>query len=107
MRSHPSMEPLASISSLLEMHQNFLKERAQRSQYYWTITGQMCFDLIGGPMHKLACHTSLLMANLTNLIKEENGTAGALRACPMHRPAMNQRKFHQVKYVRTVTSSES
>ena len=36
---------------------------AQKLSLGWTIIGQMCLDIVGGPAHVLACRTSLLSAN--------------------------------------------
>ena len=36
---------------------------AQKTSLGWTIIGQMCLDLVGGPVHKRACRTSLLAAD--------------------------------------------
>ena len=35
---------------------------AQKKSLAWTIIGQMCLDLVGGPVHVRACRTSLLAA---------------------------------------------
>ena len=35
---------------------------AQKLSLGWTIIGQMCLDIVGGPAHVLACRTSLLSA---------------------------------------------
>ena len=35
----------------------------QKLSLGWTIIGQMCLDIVGGPAHVLACRTSLLSAN--------------------------------------------
>ena len=34
----------------------------QKTSLGWTIIGQMCLDLVGGPVHVRACRTSLLAA---------------------------------------------
>ena len=36
---------------------------AQKTSLGWTIIGQMCLDLVGGPVHLSACRTSLLAAD--------------------------------------------
>ena len=36
----------------------------------WTITGQMCLDLVGGPINIRACCTSLLAADLMEKLTE-------------------------------------
>ena len=36
---------------------------AQKTSLGWTIIGQMCLDLVGGPVHVRACRTSLLAAD--------------------------------------------
>ena len=45
---------------------------AQKTLLGWTIIGQMCLDLVGGPVHVRACRTSLLVANSWEKSTETN-----------------------------------
>ena len=45
---------------------------AQKTSLGWTIIGQMCLDLVGGPMHVRACCTTLLVANSWEKSTEKN-----------------------------------
>ena len=36
---------------------------AQKLSLGWTVIGQMCLDVAGGPVHMLACRTSLRAAD--------------------------------------------
>ena len=45
---------------------------AQKTSLGWTIIGQMCLDLVGGPVYVCACRTSLLAANSREKLTETN-----------------------------------
>ena len=45
---------------------------AQKTSLGWTIIGQMCLDLVGGPVHVRACRTSLLAADPEEKSTETN-----------------------------------
>ena len=45
---------------------------AQKISFGWTIIGQMCLDLVGGPVHVRACRTSLLAADSMENLTETN-----------------------------------
>jgi len=45
---------------------------AQKVSLSWTIIGQKCPDLVGGPLHVHICRTSLLVAYLREKLKEIN-----------------------------------
>ena len=53
---------------------------AQKTSLGWTIIGQMCLDLVGGPVNVCACRTSLLAAHSREKSTETNNYE--FLACP-------------------------